>query len=261
VNNIGEITFEIKGNIGNIALTPDNYDVFNLPQIVEDVKNMLFPNGRGKESPIVTYEMREGSVKHVFKTRIQKVMEFSAVLSMISANKSLEGLIPNTAKAFEDIQQISRKQGFTFDIFTSANPKLSVKIAPETNYVQTAQPWVDAEFYFYGKLVDAGGKDKANIHLLTEDYGMLRISVEKNYLRDIEGNPLYRNFAVRVRGKQNMYDGKINTSSLSLIDIVDYDNKYNEEYLDSLIKKATPHLKKIDADEWINEMRREECYA
>jgi len=90
---------------------------------------------------------------------------------------------------------------------------------------------------------------------------MLRISVEKNYLRDIEGNPLYRNFAVRVRGKQNMYDGKINTSSLSLIDIVDYDNKYNEEYLDSLIKKATPHLKKIDADEWINEMRREECYA
>jgi len=260
MNTIGEITFEVKGSIGDIPITPDNYDIFNLPQIIEDVRAMLFPNGKDKASPVVTYEMRRGSVVHVFKTQMQKVVEFGAVLSMVNTTSSLDGLVANTAHAFEDMQMLSRKQGLTFNIFTSVEP-LTVTISPETNYVQSPQPWVDAEFYFYGRLIDAGGKEKANIHLATEDYGTLRIAVEKDYLRNIEGNPLYRDFAIRAKGKQNACNGEIDTTSLKLIEITDYDNQFDDEYINSLIQRATPTLKEMDADEWLREMRREVEYA
>ncbi|GEM_PF-4730396 len=44
-------------------------------------------------------------------------------------------------------------------------------------------PWSEAEFYFYGTLKDDGGKNKANIHLDTDDYGYIAIETEKNYYK------------------------------------------------------------------------------
>lgn len=41
-------------------------------------------------------------------------------------------------------------------------------------------------------LTDAGGKDKANIHLDTKDVGSLTIRTDKEYLAGYQGNPLYK---------------------------------------------------------------------
>lgn len=41
--------------------------------------------------------------------------------------------------------------------------------------------WVDAEFYFYGKITNMGGKNKANIHISTEVYGSLIVDIQVSY--------------------------------------------------------------------------------
>jgi len=46
---------------------------------------------------------------------------------------------------------------------------------------------VDAEFYFYGVLTNAGGKNKVNIHLDTEEFGSLTIHSRAEFIFSISG--------------------------------------------------------------------------
>ena len=94
-----------------------------------------------------------------------------------------------------------------FEISTSVENSSKISVDKDTEFIRSEEIWVDAEFYFYGLIVDLGGKGKANIHLDTKDYGLLKIDADKNLLKDYEGNPLYKNYGVRSKGKQNITTG------------------------------------------------------
>lgn len=256
MDKLGEITIHIVGQVGNEPLGPANYDISALKEMLGAVESLLYPNER-RNRPIISYEMQSGSVKHVFKTNMQKVAEFGAVLAMIMASGNLDGLVPETAKAFEHIQTQARQKGYSISFATSLSEAQELIFTPETSFIRTEQIWADAEFYFYGKLTDAGGKNKANIHLDTKEYGFLLIDVDKEYLGSLEGNPLYKEFGVRVIGKQNVVTGEMDLSSLKLVEMIDYDRKFNDQYLDNLIKKATPKFTGLNVDSWIQEIRGE----
>ena len=53
-----------------------------------------------------------------------------------------------------------------------------------THSERQEQVWVEAEFYLYGELTNAGGKSKPNIHLDTKEHGTLRIAVDKDTLNE-----------------------------------------------------------------------------
>ena len=143
----------------------------------------------------------------------------------------------------------------TENINMSNKPTRKFVIDRSTNYKRHENILVDVEAYYYGKMVDAGGKDKANIHLDTKETGLLTIKTDKDYLAGIEGNPLYREFGVRVKAKQNILTGDIDKSTLELIKIFDYSPKFDRAYLDRLIAKAAPKWKGIDANAWLKEIR------
>lgn len=126
----------------------------------------------------------------------------------------------------------------------------------ETEFLRSEEIWANAEFYFYGIVTDFDGKEKANIHLDTKEFGLLKVNSDKTVLRDYESNPLYKPYGIRAKGKQNVHTGEIDKSSLKLEEIIDYDRTYNEEYLNELIRKAKPSWAGVgDADEWLSQMR------
>lgn len=122
-------------------------------------------------------------------------------------------------------------------------------------FYRTENIWADAEFYFYGILKDAGGKSKANVHLDTRDYGYLSFATGEEFLKEREDNLLYKEYGVRANGKQNIETGEIDTKSLVLIELIDYQPKFDNDYLNSLIKKAKNSWSKIDPDEWLLKVR------
>ncbi|MGB3343137.1 MAG: hypothetical protein WBA61_04435 [Aequorivita sp.] len=254
VEKIGEIEIRVVGKSGNHDLSPDNYDIKHIAAILQNVEDLLYPNNK-KDRPIITYNIQEGSVRHIFKTTIQAVIGFSAVLTQVQANESIDFLELKTARAIENIQNLSRQKNYEFQIKTSLNDYSELTINPFSQFFMTENTWVDAEFYFYGVLKDAGGKTKANIHLDTQDYGYLSIETGEEFLKEREENLLYRQFGVRVSGKQNIETGEIDTRSLSLIELIDYNPKYDKAYLNSLIKKAKKGWKDIDPDEWLLGLR------
>lgn len=251
---IGEIEIRVVGKSGNQNLSPENYDIKHIAAILQNVEDLLFPNNK-KDRPIITYDIQEGSVRHIFKTTIQTVIGFSAVLSQVQANKSIDFLELKTARAIENIQNLSLQKNYEFQIKTSLIDDFELTINPFTKYFRTENIWADAEFYFYGILKDAGGKSKANIHLDTQDYGYLSIETGEEFLKEREENLLYKNFGVRASGKQNIETGEIDTKSLTLIELIDYQPKFDKEYLNSLINKAKKSWNNINPDEWLFNLR------
>lgn len=251
---IGDIEIRVIGKSGKQQISPDNYDIKHIAAILQNVEEMLYPNKK-KDRPIITNDIQEGSVRHLFKTNIQTVIGFSALLNQVQTNSSIDFLELKTARAIENIQDLSRQKNYEFQIKTSLREDVELKINPSTKYFRTENIWADAEFYFYGILKDAGGKNKANIHLDTQDHGYLSIETGEEFLKAREENLLYKKFGVIARGKQNVETGEIDTKSLSLIELIAYQPKFDSEYLNSLIKKAEKSWKNINSEEWLTDIR------
>lgn len=252
-----EIQLRIIGRKGSEKLTPANFDIMQIKALFDEVEALLYPDRRKrKERGVISYEMREGSVLNVFRTSLQSVLTVSAVLTAVETDKgSIDRLEADSARAIERLQAFAVSHNYEIEIGTSDKPQRTFRISPQTSYKRHENIMVDTEAYYYGTLTDAGGKDKANIHVDTKEAGLLIIRADKNYLADIKGNPLYRKYGVRVRAKQNIITGEIDKTTLTLVQLIDYQPKYDEAYLNELITKATPKWRGVDAELWLQQMR------
>ncbi len=256
MSKIGELEIKIIGKSGGLELKPENYDIKHLASVLQNVEDLLYPNKK-KDRPLISYNIEEGSVRHKFKTQLQYIIGFNAVLGQIQESNSIDFLDLKTARAVESIQELSQQKDYTFYISTSVNNSTELSINPNTKFFRTENIWVDAEFYFYGVLKDAGGKSKANIHLDTDDFGYLTIETEQDFLKEEKKNLLYKNFGVRTLGKQNLETGEIDTKTLKLVELVDYNPKFDSDYLDELISRAKKTWKDVDANDWLLNFRGE----
>lgn len=255
MNKIGYIEIRISGSKGNLDLSPDNYDIREVISILENAENLLYP-GEKRDRPTISYRMEEGSVRHLFKTSIQYIIGFNAVIGQVSQVQNIDFLDLSTAKAFENLQDIAAKKDYTFSIKTSIDKSNEVLINRSTRFYRSVSIWADAEFYFYGKVTNAGGKDKANIHIYTDELGTVRIQTPISFLEQYNDNLLYKTFGIRAIGKQHSETGEIDTSTLEFVELIDYQPKYDEAYLKTLREKAKKNwLGEINPDVWLKEIR------
>lgn len=251
----GNIEIRISGKKGNISVTPDNYDIKEIRTVLDQIENLIFPLEK-KERPIISYQISEGSVKHIFKTSIQYIIGFNALLGQIIQTQNIDFLDYPTAAAIEHFQSLAVKNDYEILISTSIENTYSIKIDRSTNLFLTQPLWLNAEFYFYGKITNMGGKDKANIHLVTEDLGTLIIQTPKEEIEKIENNPLYKTFGVRAIGGQHSETGEIDKSSLTFLELIPYQPKYDHSYLTKLRERASENwLININPDKWLSDLR------
>lgn len=252
---IGTIEIRILGSKGNLDLSPDNYDIKEIISILENAENLLF-SGDKRNRPIISYNIEQGSVKHLLKTSIQYIIGFNAIIGQVGSVQNIDFLDIGTAKAIENIQDIAKKRNYIFNIKTSLEQSNEIRLDRTTQFYRTESIWADAEFYFYGKVTNAGGKDKANIHVFAEEIGTVRIQTPISFLEQYDENMLYKTMGIRAKGKQHSETGEIDTSTLRFIELVDYQPKYDENYLKALRDKAkNSWLSNINPDTWLNEIR------
>lgn len=252
---IGQIEIKVSGKIGNVEITPDNFDIKEIISILENVDDLLY-SGDKKNRPLISYDIQEGSVRNIFKTGIQYIVSFNAVLGLVSETNSIDYLDLGTAKAIENLQQLAQRKDFVFEINTSVHKTNILRIDKNSDFRRTEAIWAEAEFYFYGKVTNAGGKDKANIHLLTDEYGTVRIQTPISFLEQQDENILYKYLGIRAKGKQHSEKGEIDFSNLDFVELIDYHPIYDENYLTNLRNKAKKSwLSNINANEWLRQIR------
>lgn len=251
----GQIEIKVSGKIGNVDITPDNFDIREIVSILNTVDDLLY-SGDKKNRPVISYDIKEGSVRNIFKTGIQYIVSFNAVLGLISQTHTIDYLDLATAKAFEHLQDLAKKKDFAFDITTSLSNSNTLRIDKFSDFKRTEAIWAEAEFYFYGKITNAGGKDKANIHLLTDEYGTVRIQTPISFLEQQEENILYKSLGIRAKGHQHSENGEIDFTNLEFIELIDYNPIFDENYLKKLRDKAKKSwLSNTDPDKWLRQIR------
>ncbi len=253
---IGFIEIGITGSKGNLDLSPDNYDIREIISILENAENLLYP-GDKKDRPNISYKIEEGSVKHILKTSIQYIIGFNAIIGQVTQVQNIDFLDLSTAKAFENIQDIAIKRNYVFSIKTSIDQTNEVKIDKTTQFYRTESIWADAEFYFYGKITNAGGKGKTNLHILTDNLGTVIVQTPVSFFEQLEENIIHkRPYGIRAIGKQNSETGEIDTSSLIFKELIDYQPNYDDLYLQELRNRAKKSwLGSINTDNWLKEIR------
>lgn len=249
----GQVIIHIEGKHGLEPLTPDNYDITLMQNVLGYAISLLDLDKR-KERPATTLKIEDGSIKNIFTTSKQKAVEFASVLALVFSTGSIDQLDTKTAIAFENIQNFAIQNDLKIDVSTSESESNVLHVSPSSKFVRTKNLWVEAEVYYYGTLVDAGGKTKSNIHLDTKD-GLIKIDSDKDLLMNIEGNPLYRKYGVRAKAKQNVVNGMIDSSSLKLIELIDFEPKFDQAYLESKIEASTPVWSGIDVNTYLQQIR------
>ena len=197
----GHIEIRITGSKGNIELSPDDYDIREIISILENAENLLYSGDR-KDRPTISYKIEEGSVKHIIKTSLQFIIGFNAIIGQVRQTQTIDFLELSTAKAFENIQEIAAKKNYTFTIKASLDNTNEINIDKTTQLYRTEAIWVDAECYFYGKITNAGGKDKTNIHINTDEFGIVTIFTPVSFFENLEENIIHKKpYGIRAIGK------------------------------------------------------------
>lgn len=252
----GALEIRVQGHSGSHELSPDRYDIRELMEVLKHAEELLFPGAKGNR-PLISYRISEGSVVHTLETSYQAILGIDATLhKIVRDNYVIDFLEPAAARALEFFLQNAQKHHIAFDLSTTISQGPILQISSTTRLTRSADIWVDAEFYFYGKIVNAGGKAKSNIHLDTKEYGLLIISSSKAQLEALEENPLYKSFGIRASGSQNLQTGEISKDSLTLLEIINYSPAYQEDYIKPLIEKASQSWADVaDPDEWLQKLR------
>lgn len=255
MDNTRSVEIRVTGQVGNEQLSPENFDIREIRGLFDVVEALLYPNQKATREPI-SFSMEKGSVRNIFKTTAQGAATFIAIVSLAQEMGSLDVLELPTAKALQEVQKDAVRTGYTYEFGTPESDRPALTISRNTTYHINENLWADAEFYFYGVLINAGGKDKTNIHLLTKDNGVIILATEKEYLKEQKENVLYKHFMVRAKGRQNISIGAIDPSNLHLLELTPYDPSYSEQYLAKLIKRASPKWSDVtDADQWLSVKR------
>jgi len=254
VDKQGYIEIRVQGQKGKLDLSPDTYDIRDIRRVLKHVENLLFPEQK-KGRPTISYKIEEGSVRHLFKTGIQAIIGFNAIIGQVQTENNIDFLESNTSKAIESIQQSAVKSNYKYTISTSLDDTNDLQINTETSFYRSEDYWVDAEFYFYGKLTNAGGKNKANIHLDTEEMGTIYIDTPISFLEELEENLLYKPYGIRASGKQHIETGEVDKSSLEFLELIDHNPKYDPDYLASLREKASSWIKEVNKTNLLDQLR------
>lgn len=255
MDKIGHIEINITGKKGELTLGPANYDIREIREVLEQVESLLIP-GEKKDRPLISYQMEEGSVRNIFKTSLQYVIGFNAIIGQVVQHNSVDFLDLPTARAIEKFQEAALRKDYSFEIKTSLSDSNKLNIDKSTGFFRKEVIWADAEFYFYGKITNMGGKERSNIHVSTDDLGIIVIQTNKEYLSELEKNLLYKTYGVRAAGKQNIETGEIDRNTLKFIELIDFNPKYDEKYLKKLRNHASGNwLRNVDADQWLKELR------
>jgi len=251
------LSIRITGQRENAPLTPHQLDIDEVIKALEQGKNLLFFDQKNR--PKVSVSIEEGSVLFQLNTLATAVFEAKTLLEKIATQRSVSFLSRRQSQAFYFFRDWAKENLFSISFATREELPTLVIDEHMVLVEEEDDTWVDAELYIRGVVTNSGGKTRSNIHLDTSDYGLGSITIDANreQLAEDAKNRLYKAQEVRISIKQNFRTGEYDPKTAKLLAFVDHQEATEDldDYLDGLIRKATPDWQGIDKDQWLKETR------
>lgn len=249
--------FKLEDVVGGVALTPATVDLPTLRTFLEEIEALA----KGDESAASLADSRvqvgEGSIRVRLSLPERLAENANADFARLAASGDLDQISPRRAKVIERWQ--SRARHSATRSYGIAAPEPFAKpltISKESQFVHRGEAsWVEVEKYLVGKVVDLGGKQDPNVHLVVEGTGeSLRIGASEAQLVAEETNQLYRQRTLRIRAEQHLQSRALR--NLRLLQFLPVSEEPDEAALAELWRKGGAAWKGVpSAARWVEELR------
>lgn len=130
-----------------------------------------------------------------------------------------------------------------------------IVVNAESDYhADDADQWVQVERYIRGEIQDLGGVTKANAHVKLPDGRTLKVTAERDILRDDTVNRLYKLAMLRIKAEYNVLTRDLRNARL--VEFVEYAPTVDEEELARMTRRGANAWKDVgDATAWVDELR------
>ena len=248
------ITFALSDTSSGYSASPERVRLGALADFSADVATLL--RGANKEVDVGALDVavEAGSLAIRTAPLLGAPTLFRDLRSLLDSER-LDGLDARRREVLERWQKLARQVPDL--IFRISAPYLPgpVLVSNQTDFhAGDADQWVQVERYVRGEILDLGGATKANAHVRLPDGSTLRVSTERDMLRDDTNNRLYKPATLRIRAQYNVLTRELKEARL--VEFVEYAPRFNEDELTRLTRRGAQAWKDVpDATAWVEDLR------
>lgn len=252
---LSPLEFALHDQIGGQPLTPETVDLPTLRGYLDEVEKFI----RGDSAATLRdsrLRIEPGSVKVIAFVAHLLAAEVLAETAKLEATADLDALQPSRAEIIEKWQARSRRsptRSYSIQATPAARP---LCITAETQFQHASEnAWVGVEKYLTGKVVNAGGKQDPNIHLVLLDTAVtLRIDASEQQLEAEKENRLYKTLTLRVQAEQHLRTSALR--NVRLIEFLRQTSEADESALQALWHKGATAWRDVPSpSSWVDALR------
>lgn len=255
-NKLTDIEFSLSDEVGGLPLTPETVDLPTLRGFLQDVETLIKGDLAGASLTDSRVRIETGSVKVIAMVSTLLASNVRADLASLDKSGDLDLIQPKRAEVIERWQSRVGRSPYRSYSILSSNTANVIRITNTTHFQHGGDAaWISIEKYLTGRVVDLGGKQNPNVHLvLTGANESVRISATEEQLSAEKQNQLYKDVTLRVRGEQHLITKEMR--NLQLMQFSSQSMEVDEQALASLWEKGVKAWKDVkSATGWVEEMR------
>ena len=248
------ITIALIDRTAGFEATPERVRLGDLADFSSDVAIFLRGEDKGVDPKTLEIYVRSGSLA------IETVPLLSAPglfrdLRALLGGETLDSLDAKRREVMERWQKLARQSREVAYRISAPFLERSIEINAESDYhADDADQWVQVERYIRGEIQDLGGATKANAHVKLPDGRTLKVTTERDVLRDDTVNRLYKSAMLRIKADYNVLTRDLRNARL--VEFLEYAVDVDEEALTRLTRRGAVAWRDVPtATDWVDELR------
>ena len=248
------ITIALTDYTAGFEATPDRVRLGDLASFSSDVATFLRGEDKEVDTNALEVAVRKGSLA------IETVPLLSAAhlfrdLRALVGGELLDSLDAKRREVMERWQKAARQTKQVAYRISAPFLDRPIEINAESDYhADDADQWVQVERYVRGEIQDLGGVTKANAHIKLPDGRTLKVTTERDVLRNDTVNRLYKLAMLRIKAEYNVLTRELRNARL--VEFVEHASTVDEEALSRLTRRGAVAWKDVpNATTWIDELR------
>jgi hypothetical protein len=208
------ITIALTDNTAGFEATPDRVRLGDLTGFSSDVATFLRGEDKDVDTNTLEVAVRKGSLA------IETVPLLSAPalfrdLRTLLGGELLDSLDTKRREVMERWQKAARQTKQVAYRISAPFLERPIEINAESDYhADDADQWVQVERYVRGEIQDLGGVTKANAHIKLPDGRTLKVTTERDVLRNDTVNRLYKLAMLRIKAEYNVLTRELRNARL-----------------------------------------------
>lgn len=248
------ITIALIDHTAGFEATPDRVRLGDLAGFSADVATFLRGEDKDVDTNTLEVAVRNGSLA------IETVPLLSAPnlfrdLRTLLGGELLDNLDGKRREIIEHWQKTARQTKQVAYRISAPFLDRPIEINAESDYhSDDADQWVQVERYIRGEIQDLGGVTKANTHIKLPDGRTLKVTTERDVLRNDTVNRLYKLAMLRIKAEYNVLTRELRNARL--VEFVEHASTVDEEALARLTRRGAVAWKDVpNATTWVDELR------